>query len=543
MTVVSDDPSWWPIIHSQLFYSYWIVASGVVVVYDWVLTLGQEIELIWKQRWSLMTVLYLVIRYIGIPFVVGNVLRNIAYYGISGTNVVVAAMLGAIMIARLHAMYQGSKLMFIFLVIIFLVVNIACIVITAIGLSNTVAEEFILSGMHMCNFGTEANPLLAPMVWVLNTVWEVLALFLSVWIAVKHFRDLRRLDSSTGSVIGDCFRVLIKSHVLYFASFAGVSCLQLSYLSPELENPYSIGVQILDVSDDPSWWPLISSAQLNSYWIVAASGVVIYDWIMTLAQEVELVWRQRFSLMTVLYLSVRYTGVLYAVGWILSTLPTVSQTDAGIMQAIMTTRLYAMYQGSRKMLVFLVVILLAINIACGALTAISLKYVEGEELILSGSHVCTYYYARDVQLLISTIWILTTVWEVLALFLSIWVSVKHFRELRLLRVGQPTGSIVEDYFTVLVKSHALYFGSFTAVSCLQLAYLSPSLLDSNSAGTVIFSNILQILSNVQLFVLGPRLILSVREYHTNLVTDSDAATGMTSIAFQERVHVSSSNTV
>ncbi|KIK39606.1 hypothetical protein CY34DRAFT_325753 [Suillus luteus UH-Slu-Lm8-n1] len=247
------------------------------------------------------------------------------------------------------------------------------------------------------------------------------------------------------------------------------------------------------VSDDPSWWPLISSAQLNSYWIVAASGVVIYDWVMTLAQEVELVWRQRFSLMTVLYLSVRYTGLLYAVGWILSTLPTVSQTDAVsnivlkaldwtnlvtafLLGVIMTTRLYAMYQGSRKMLVFLIVILLAINIACGALTAISLKYVEGEELILSGFHVCTYYYARDVQLLISTIWILTTVWEVLALFLSIWVSVRHFCELRLLRVGQPTGSIVEDYFTVLVKSHALYFGSFTAVSCLQLAYLSPSLL-------------------------------------------------------------------
>jgi hypothetical protein len=50
------------------------------------------------------------------------------------------------------------------------------------------------------------------------------------------------------------------------------------------------------------------------------------------------------------------------------------------MQVIMTTRLYAMYQGSRKMLVFLVVILLAINIACGALTAISLKYVEGGKL-------------------------------------------------------------------------------------------------------------------------------------------------------------------
>ncbi|KAG1730218.1 hypothetical protein EDD22DRAFT_928798 [Suillus occidentalis] len=67
MTFVSNDPSWWSYIYLDVFSSYWIVAAGVVVVYDWVLTVGQEIELIWRQRRSLMTVLYL-IRYIGIPF-------------------------------------------------------------------------------------------------------------------------------------------------------------------------------------------------------------------------------------------------------------------------------------------------------------------------------------------------------------------------------------------------------------------------------------------------------------------------------------------
>ncbi|KAG1778346.1 hypothetical protein EV702DRAFT_1044653 [Suillus placidus] len=47
MTVVSDDPIWWPIINWNIVFSYWTVAAGAVVVYDWVLTLGQEIELIW----------------------------------------------------------------------------------------------------------------------------------------------------------------------------------------------------------------------------------------------------------------------------------------------------------------------------------------------------------------------------------------------------------------------------------------------------------------------------------------------------------------
>jgi hypothetical protein len=125
--------------------------------------------------------------------------------------------------------------MLIFLVIIFLAVNIACVVLAAIALKymrsgkfylptcgtqliGQTLEELILSGMHMCNYYYEGDvQVLISMTWIFSTVWEVLALCLSVGIAVKHFRDLRRLGPSTGSTIGDCFRVLIQSHVLYFA--------------------------------------------------------------------------------------------------------------------------------------------------------------------------------------------------------------------------------------------------------------------------------------------------------------------------------------
>ncbi|KIK38379.1 hypothetical protein CY34DRAFT_395457 [Suillus luteus UH-Slu-Lm8-n1] len=72
MTFVSNDPSLWPYIDAQSVLNYWIVAAGIVVVYDWVLTIGQEIELIWRQRWSPMTVLYLGIRYIGLPYSIVN---------------------------------------------------------------------------------------------------------------------------------------------------------------------------------------------------------------------------------------------------------------------------------------------------------------------------------------------------------------------------------------------------------------------------------------------------------------------------------------
>jgi hypothetical protein len=70
--------------------------------------------------------------------------------------------------------------------------------------------------MYQCtvSFGGDSI-LLDSMTWILATVWEVVTLCFAVWIAAKHFRELRRL--SAGGIIGDCFTVLIKTHVLYFA--------------------------------------------------------------------------------------------------------------------------------------------------------------------------------------------------------------------------------------------------------------------------------------------------------------------------------------
>jgi hypothetical protein len=48
---------------------------------------------------------------------------------------------------------------------------------------------------------------------------------------------------------------------------------------------------------------------------------------------------------------------------------------------------------------------------------------------------------------------------------------------------------------------------------------------------------------MQMFVLGPRLILSVREYYAKVVAGSDADIEMNSIVFREHVHISTNGTV
>jgi hypothetical protein len=46
-----------------------------------------------------------------------------------------------------------------------------------------------------------------------------------------------------------------------------------------------------------------------------------------------------------------------------------------------------------------------------------------------------------------------------------------------------------------------------------------------------------------MFIMGPRLILGVREYNAKLMANLDEATAMTSIAFQGRVHISAGDDV
>lgn len=210
-----------------------------------------------------------------------------------------------------------------------------------------------------------------------------------------------------------------------------------------------------------------------------------------------------------------------------------------ILGVIMITRSHAMYQRSRMILLFLVIIFLAINIACGVIAAIFLRHIVAEELILFGAYVCEYTSEEDIQLLGSIVWKLNTVWEVFALCLSVWIFVKRFRGPR--RLSPSTGSTIGDCFRVLMKYHVFYFACFLCVSCLQLSYLSPELLNSNSMAILILGCALQTLFDVQMFLLGPRLILSVRDYHAKLVAGSDAETSMTSIVFQERIHVPTSS--
>lgn len=272
----------------------------------------------------------------------------------------------------------------------------------------------------------------------------------------------------------------------------------------------------------------------------------------------DFVQKQRRSLMTIMYACVRYGGILYSFVTMLWCLPSVPVTDLGcniygfaqswisvienaMLCVIMITRLHAMYQRSRILLIFLIVIFVAFTLACIVITAIRNSHYSWVASVLSGTYHCLGISESETVKLIAVTWILGSVWEVLALCLALIVAAKHFRESQ--RFRQSTGQTIEDYFTVLIKAHALYFAFFATVSCMTIALLSPNIANSTSVGTQIYSDVLQFLLPVQMFVLGPRLILSIREYHAILVGNSEEGTAITTIAFQEGTHVTTGGSV
>jgi hypothetical protein len=81
-----------------------------------------------------------------------------------------------------------------------------------------ISEQYILFGTYQCMYYQEDIPLLIGYDWkfVTGLIWEIITLCLAVWIVIKHFRQRQR--QSTGWTVRDCFAVLIKTHVLYFAA-------------------------------------------------------------------------------------------------------------------------------------------------------------------------------------------------------------------------------------------------------------------------------------------------------------------------------------
>ncbi|KAG2043190.1 hypothetical protein BDR03DRAFT_943087 [Suillus americanus] len=201
-----------------------------------------------------------------------------------------------------------------------------------------------------------------------------------------------------------------------------------------------------------------------------------------------------------------------------------------LLNIIVISRLHAMYQRSRKMLIFLVVTFVSITIFCTTIAVVGTNLLS-IKVLLYGTQ-CVYEIDASEQLRLFEAYTVATAWEVLTLCLAIWIVVKHLRELQ----PQSTRRIMGDCFTVLLKTHALYFVIFSTSSSLNIGLMSPHFSASSSVGAQSYRGILELATLLQMFVVGPRLILSVREYHAKLMPNfEDGTASIHPMAFREYI--------
>ncbi|KAG2357147.1 hypothetical protein BDR07DRAFT_1491075 [Suillus spraguei] len=175
---------------------------------------------------------------------------------------------------------------------------------------------------------------------------------------------------------------------------------------------------------------------------------------------------------------------------------------------------------------------MACTIVSGVMVVIENLGISAQEAILSGYHTCITVTDTDLMNLNRGTVISPIVWEVLAMFLTVWIVIKHFRELR----RSPTGSTIGDCFMVLIKSHAIYFLAFATVACFMLSSASPNNTNRYSpppvdGGNTAYFGVISVVQMLQTFVFGPRLILSIREYYAKVTARADGGISMTTIAF------------
>ncbi|EGO27180.1 hypothetical protein SERLADRAFT_460120, partial [Serpula lacrymans var. lacrymans S7.9] len=172
------------------------LSAAVVALYDHALLMQREMDLIWRRQWSLITFLYVVIRYAGdVVLVAGAVSLRCQMHGIFciftpmgiqlqiwGSLVFLLAM-QATFILRVYAMYRQSKKIIFFLSFLLLVEGIIGSIIIGTGSHYHGPVKIVsepIPGVHMCSLkGIESTETVGPYTTIIG--FECIIFALTAW--------------------------------------------------------------------------------------------------------------------------------------------------------------------------------------------------------------------------------------------------------------------------------------------------------------------------------------------------------------------------
>ncbi|KAG2126597.1 hypothetical protein DEU56DRAFT_915984 [Suillus clintonianus] len=231
-----------PALASLQVSDYLSLTASVVVTYDFLLLLGREVELVWKRPWSLMSSLYVVVRYLGLALAIidsfwGGVVNmtsetcyiierwplHYVYLGLWtlqllnwGNFVFMIAMEG-IMVLRIYAMYSQSKLILGVLLVLFLSVMALTL---AIGIkyygphSGLILTQFSALNTNFCLDALGTDPMFFVYASIPSVLFDALLVVLATTRLVKHTIEMNQ--ATGGWRINHSMKMIVRDSVLYF---------------------------------------------------------------------------------------------------------------------------------------------------------------------------------------------------------------------------------------------------------------------------------------------------------------------------------------
>ncbi|KAF9233812.1 hypothetical protein BU15DRAFT_79735 [Melanogaster broomeanus] len=280
------------------------------------------------------------------------------------------------------------------------------------------------------------------------------------------------------------------------------------------------------MASDPQ--SILGQIQLNDYISMTSATVVSHDYILTFSNEVEYVWNRPWTLVSVMYIVLRYLGLLVAMVESFSTAMSLFIIWGGaifsiVIHLVFVLRVYAMYNRSRIVLGILLLIYIPTQIIELVLVGIinnPKTYMSITDVEVVNMESCTNSYNGGTELIISLRVFSTVINGVLCSF-AVVQCIRYSLEMhKVLGKWQ-----LNRYMKLLVQESILYF---VMVLLLNIIILIQTL--ATLSGTV--QVVLGTLSSFPPYVVGPHLILSVREFHSRILGEHiDSGFGLHSQRF------------
>ncbi|OAX31812.1 hypothetical protein K503DRAFT_870475 [Rhizopogon vinicolor AM-OR11-026] len=206
--------------------NYTSVVIFVLISYEYLVLLEDEVKYVWKRRWSRMTCLYLVVRYLGLflallcgcwgglwymPDAVSYDLAVLIEWGFS----VYYCFVEAILIWRLYALYNQSKRLLHVLSGLFLPI-VTLSIGTDIYLysrpSSFSVIEVVTPIATYCTLSFHLGPMPAIYTSIPMICYDILLVVLATAILVKHLKERRNVEIRPNTYMV----MIVRHHVIYF---------------------------------------------------------------------------------------------------------------------------------------------------------------------------------------------------------------------------------------------------------------------------------------------------------------------------------------